>query len=69
MSYTVTISELVTNSPVVNNPFYVIGGYVAKNGYRYTLSVKAHSNNLESAEYTAEFRTVITRKRDQLVSY
>lgn len=64
-SYTVTISELVKNPTVVNNPFYVIGGNAALNGKRYTLTVKAHSNSLESAEYTEVFRTMITSKRDQ----
>ncbi|VDI18095.1 Hypothetical predicted protein [Mytilus galloprovincialis] len=61
MYYTVTISELVTNPTTVYVPYQVIGGNVAKNGYRYTLTVKAHSNSLESAEYTEVFRTVITK--------
>lgn len=70
MTYTVTISELVTNPIVLNNPYHVIGNNVAlRNGKRYTLTVKAHSNSLESAEYTEEFRTVVTRKKDQLESY
>ncbi|VDI48495.1 Hypothetical predicted protein [Mytilus galloprovincialis] len=62
MSYTLTISELVINPVTVNVPSYVIGNNAAlRNGHRYTLTVKAHSNSLESAEYTEEFRTVITR--------
>ncbi|CAG2200546.1 unnamed protein product [Mytilus edulis] len=61
MFYTVTISELVTNPTVVNNPFYITRGNVAKNGYRYTLTVKANSNSLESGEYIEKFRTVITQ--------
>ncbi|CAG2236635.1 PTPB [Mytilus edulis] len=61
-SYTVTISELVINPATVNAPSYMIGGNAAlRNGHRYTLTVKAHSNSLESAEYTVMFRTVITR--------
>ncbi|XP_052089967.1 tyrosine-protein phosphatase Lar-like [Mytilus californianus] len=67
MSYTVTISELVINPAVVNVPSYVIGGNVAKNGHRYTLTVKAHSNSLESAEYTEEFRTVITQPNPPII--
>ncbi|VDH90113.1 cytokine receptor domeless, partial [Mytilus galloprovincialis] len=61
-SYTITISELVINSATVNAPSYVISNNAAlRNGHRYTLTVKAHSNSLESAEYTEEFRTVITK--------
>ncbi|XP_063402382.1 tyrosine-protein phosphatase 10D-like [Mytilus trossulus] len=67
MSYTVTISELVTTPTKVYVPYQVIGGYVAKNGYRYTLTVKAHSNSLESAEYTEVFRTVITQPQPPTV--
>ncbi|CAC5355928.1 unnamed protein product [Mytilus coruscus] len=62
-----SISELGINPAVVNVPSYVIGGNVAKNGHRYTFTVKAHSNSLESAEYTEVFRTVITQPNPPII--